>query len=358
VIQVIEPRKQEDSVWRILDASANRCREGLRVVEEYVRFHLNDGLLTEHLKTVRHRLQTALQPLQPEQMLAARNTAADVGTQIMLDSERQRGQLQAVVQANCKRVEESLRTLEEYGKLLDPGAAASLEALRYRFYELEQQLWLSGKISRNQQLTAAVLYLLIDGQAGTDATLQTVQRAIAGGVGIVQLRDKQLPDRDLLKLALELRAVTAVSGTLLIMNDRPDLAVLSGADGVHVGQEELSVAQVRRIVGPEMLVGVSTHSLAQAEQAVQEGADYLGVGPVFPSRTKQFDEWVGVELLGQIAAEISLPWFAIGGILPENVAEVCQAGGSRVAVGQGVTGADDPQAAACQLSKILRNSGT
>ena len=127
-------------------------------------------------------------------------------------------------------------------------------------------------------------------------------------------------------------AVDAGTATLLIINDRPDLAALAQADGVHVGQEELSVKDARSIVGPDVLIGVSAHSIEQARQAVLDGANYLGVGPTFPSGTKQFDHFPGVELLRAVAAEIRLPAFAIGGITRENLGQVKSAGFTRMAV--------------------------
>src|SRR5690606_2183195 len=135
---------------------------------------------------------------------------------------------------------------------------------------------------------------------------------------------------------------TRESGALFIMNDRPDLAVLVDADGVHVGQEELSVREARRIVGPGRLVGVSTHSLEQARLAGEDGADYLGVGPVFPSQTKSFSELAGLDFVRQVAEEIRLPWYAIGGITPENVSDVLAAGATRIAVSQAVCGSPSP----------------
>jgi len=130
------------------------------------------------------------------------------------------------------------------------------------------------------------------------------------------------------------------------MNDRPDLAALSRADGVHVGQDELSVKDARSIVGPEALVGVSTHSIEQARQAVLEGANYLGVGPTFPSDTKQFEKFPGLDLLRQVGAEIRLPAFAIGGITTENLPEVLATGMTRVAVSGAIAAAAEPVAAA------------
>ena len=133
------------------------------------------------------------------------------------------------------------------------------------------------------------------------------------------------------------------------MNDRPDLAVLARANGVHVGQTELSVKDARSIVGPDMLVGVSTRSIEQARQAVLDGANYIGVGPTFPSNTKRFEQFPGVELLRAVAEEIRLPAFAIGGIDRENVAEVLAAGFTRIAVSGAIAAAADPAQAAKEL---------
>ena len=137
------------------------------------------------------------------------------------------------------------------------------------------------------------------------------------------------------------------------MNDRPDLAVLAQADGVHVGQEELSVKDARSIVGPDMLVGVSTHNIEQARQAVLDGADYLGVGPTFPSGTKQFEQFPGVELLRAVAAEIRLPVFAIGGIERQNLGRGIGGRFPRIAISGAITSAADPVQAAKELLERL-----
>src|SRR5207237_9328533 len=127
-------------------------------------------------------------------------------------------------------------------------------------------------------------------------------------------RDKRLADRELLARARQLRELTNGTSTLFIVNDRPDLARLSQADGVHVGQDELSVKDARSIVGLHALIGVSTHSIQHARPAVLDGANYIGVGPTFPSGTKSFARFTGVDLLQAVASEIRLPAFAIGGV--------------------------------------------
>lgn len=147
--------------------------------------------------------------------------------------------------------------------------------------------------------------------------------------------------------------MTCGTRTKLIVNDRADLAVAVDADGVHLGQEDLNVSDARRIVGAAKMIGVSTHSIEQARRAVLDGANYIGVGPVFPSTTKNFDAYVGLELLSTVANEVTLPSFAIGGVNLENVDEVLSAGFARVAVSAAVTKADDPGQAARKLKHAL-----
>ncbi len=202
-------------------------------------------------------------------------------------------------------------------------------------------------------LRDARLYVLLDGRDSCAGLAGLAQQLIDAGVDVLQLRDKQLPDRALLERARLLRELTAGTGTLFIVNDRPDLAVLSQADGVHVGQDELTVADCRAIAGATRLIGVSTHSPAQARQAVADGADYIGCGPTFPSQTKAFDEFPGLAFLRAVQAEIAIPAFAIGGIRGENLSRVLETGFCRIAVSGAVTAAKEPAAAARSLRQLL-----
>jgi thiamine-phosphate pyrophosphorylase len=177
--------------------------------------------------------------------------------------------------------------------------------------------------------------------------------ALEAGAGIIQVREKKMSDRELVTYGRLVRNWTAQAGALFIMNDRPDLAVLTDADGVHVGQDELSVRDARRIVGPSRLVGVSTHSLEQARQAVLDGADYIGVGPVFASTTKNFSKLAGLDFVRQVAAEMTLPAYAIGGITLDNLDEVLACGARRVAVSGAICGAENPSEAAVELRQRL-----
>jgi len=350
-----QPTRDALAALRVVDAASNRASEGLRVIEDYLRFGLDDRHLTAECKSLRHELAAVLALFPAVERAAARETRRDVGVGVSLPSEQSRLELAAVAGASFNRVEQALRSLEEFSKLLTDEAARRFEQLRYRVYTLER----AAEITRDSvaRLAAARLYVLTDGCPTLAAFRQRVAALVAAGVHVVQLRDKSLVDRHLLERARLLVELTAGTPTLSIINDRPDLATLSGADGVHVGQNELSVKDARSIVGSRALIGVSAHSLAQARAAVLDGANYIGVGPTFPSGTKQFAEFTGTELLTAVAAEIRLPAFAIGGVTPANVSQVLSTGVKRIAVSGAVTSAADPAAAAAALLQTLARSG-
>lgn len=339
----------DSSSTRILDASANRATEGLRVVEDYVRFVLDDAFLTRLLKQTRHDLAAACSELLGGARYPARDTQEDVGTEITTDAEATRVDAWDVCVASLERSKQSLRSLEEFGKVESPAIAAKFESLRYQLYTLEKALAITDE--SQQRLEGVTLCTLIGGQESPDAFAQLVESLIDAGVGMIQLRDKQLDDRQLLeraKLLTSLATRDTRRTTLCIINDRADIAAAAGADGVHVGQDDLSVKDARAIVGPRKLVGVSTHAIDQVQQAVLNGANYLGAGPTFPSTTKSFEEFPGLDYLREVAAEISLPTFAIGGIDAENLPQVLETGITRIAVSSAVS-------EAAKLLRILEN---
>jgi thiamine-phosphate pyrophosphorylase len=330
--------------FRVIDAAANRAREGLRVAEDFVRFVLDDRHLTGQCKQLRHDLAALMDQIPGEQLLSARETQADVGTALATPSEVHRSDAAEVLLANFARLQESLRSLEEFGKLIDPGWAAEIKQLRYRSYTLHRAV----EITRTsiKRLANARLYVLIDGRATIDDFRQLAQSLIDAGVHLLQLRDKKLDDRQLVERARLLRELTRGTSTLFIINDRPDLAALCHADGVHLGQEDLSIKDARAMIGPEALVGISTHTIEQARQAVLDGANYIGAGPTFPTDTKKFENFPGLDFLRAVAAEICLPAFAIGGINPANLCEVLSTGITLVAISRSITEAPDPAVAA------------
>lgn len=345
-----EPARAVD-LGRILDASANRAREGLRVVEDYVRFTLDDPGLTRRLKEVRHRLAEALIGLDPDLFIGARDTRGDVGTHIMTPAERTRENSRAVLSANFKRTAEALRSLEEYAKLVDIWIAGRFEVLRYDVYTLEKLTMTAAASVR--ALGEARLMVLVGALPTMGDLTWVVGEALAGGADVIQLREKDLPDREWLSRAREVRILTASAKARFVVNDRPDLARLAGADAVHLGQDDVALRDARRVVGPTMLIGVSTHDRDQLDRAVLASASYLGVGPVFPSETKAFAELAGLAFVRHAAESTNLPWFAVGGVNEHTLDDVLEAGARRVAVSAAVVRADKPRQAAAALRARL-----
>lgn len=338
-------------IGRILDASANRVQEALRVLDDYIRFVLGDPMLSRRMKEIRHRLAEALRGLDDGLRIASRDTLGDVGTHIMTAGEQSRENARAVLTANFRRATEALRSLEEYTKLLNVWLSGRFEVLRYDLYTMEKLVLTAA--SANQRLGDARLCVLVGGLPTLGDLTWLVGEALAGGADMIQLREKNLPDRVLLERAREVRILTAQAGARFIVNDRPDIARLAGADGVHLGQEDVRPRDARRVVGSIALLGISTHSPDQIEQAVLDGAGYLGVGPIFSSKTKDFAAFAGLEFL-QRASELStLPWFAIGGISEDNVDQVLDTGAERIAVSSAVLHADSPRQATAALRAKL-----
>jgi thiamine-phosphate pyrophosphorylase len=339
------------SAARVVDANLNRSREAFRVLDDYARFTRNDRDLAEQCKTLRHQLATATNLLPASTLLAARDTPNDVGREITTSSEYSRTSPVQVATVNLKRLQESLRSLEEFGKVLSAEFARAIETIRYESYTLERILLRTG--DKSAQLATAKLYVLLTGSQCMAALDWTIQQAADGGADLFQLREKTLTDRELLERAKQVRHWTRRAGVLFIVNDRPDIALLAEADGIHLGQDDIPVAVARRIVGPNMLIGLSTHNLDQVRGAVRDGADYLGVGPTFPSSTKSFQHFPGLGFVREAFAETSRPAFALGGIDLKNVAEVAAAGARGIAVSSAIATADDPQAVAVALKRAI-----
>jgi thiamine-phosphate pyrophosphorylase len=216
----------------------------------------------------------------------------------------------------------------------------------------------SGRQARLSRLDAARLYFACDGRPGGQAPAPLLDAALRGGADMLQLREKAPRGaEELISLADPFRLAARAGNALFVVNDRPDLVTASGADGVHVGQDDVTVAEARREAGPDALVGLSTHSRAQLDAACaaagDDRPDYLSVGPVWATPTKEGRAATGLEYLRYAAKNASLPWFAIGGIDPGNVADVVNAGATRVVVVRAIRDADDPEAAAKALRQTL-----
>jgi thiamine-phosphate pyrophosphorylase len=349
---------ESHAVFRLLDAAANRAREALRVMEDIARFVLDDAELSRTLKDIRHDFAAALRGVDPGVLLASRDTPGDVGTGISTSAEYSREGLPSIAAAATKRLTEALRSVEECLKLEsragdgeNGGEAAVIEQLRYRAYDAEKRLLLALGTGRARQHRLCVL--ITESLCQHHTWEEVARQAIEGGADCLQLREKSLSDRELLRRARRLVGVareTGGGGVTVFVNDRPDIAMLSGADGVHVGQDDMSVADVRKLAGFALLVGVSTTNMDQALAAARDGADVCGVGPMFSTTTKEKPRIAGAAYLREYVgcpATARVPHLAIGGITADNLSELVAAGCQGIAASAAVCKEQRP-AVACR----------
>ena len=338
--------------FRILDANFNRAREALRVLEDYARFALNDADLARAFKADRHLLSTLISRLAGFNAVLSRDTPRDVGTTIKTKDELTRTGLDQIVTAAAKRLTEALRVLEEIAKVTSIRIAADIERIRYRQYNLEQTLALAaGQIGRMPRVRLMVLLTESLCRFPWEKTLDAVLR---GGADCVQLREKNLPDAELLRRASIFVRRCRAAGAISIINDRIDIALIAGADGLHFGQHDMPCRQARKLAGPDLIIGVSTEKLVQAREAQRNGATYIAAGPMFPSTTKHKDRIAGpayVRLLS--GAGLLIPFVAIGGITPNNFPKLRSAGVQAIAVSSAVISSADPQAVCHRLKTLL-----
>ncbi len=347
-----------DNTMRIIDANLNRTGEGLRLLEEISRLILNDAGLTQQLKRLRHDILRNDMAFH-QQLLQARDADEDVGANLEVTGEEKTHSLPTVIVANAKRVQESLRTLEELTKL--PGMSPELNSkkfqrARFELYTIEQRL--VAKLLRKDKLERLRgLYVVVDKGAleGRDP-VETALETIRGGASVIQLRDKVSKRQDVISVARSLKALCTKENVLFIVNDHLDVALESDADGLHVGQEDLPVKAARKWLPQDKLLGVSVETVEQAIAAAADGADHLGVGAVFPTASKAKTPVVGLERLQQIKRTVSLPLVAIGGINKDNAAGVIAAGAAAVAVISAVLGAISPEDATRQIIERLEAS--
>jgi thiamine-phosphate pyrophosphorylase len=337
----------------MLDANLNRAAEAARVLEDVARFVADDGAIAGGFKDLRHALAQVAAALPPGQLSAHRDVAGDAGREREGALEGARSGAHALVVANAARLSQALRAIEECLKSVPsvPGTAWSVEALRYSAYDLCARLEARAASSRVRQWRVCVL---LTESLCAHPWRHVLDAAIEGGTDCIQVREKSMPARTLVAHCRDVVARAHAAGVTVIVNDRADVALASGADGVHVGQEDLSVADVRKLAGSSLIVGVSTHSMAEAHAAVEEGADYCGVGAMFASGLKP---GIGISgpayLRAFLAAFPGIPHVAIGGIGIEQARELAESGCEGIAVSTAVCAADDPASVVRSMRETL-----
>lgn len=342
---------------RMIDANANRAREGLRVLEDAARFVLDDATLSGACKHARHDLQRAISalPITDSDLLGARDTASDVGTSISTDSERVRAHgLTSVVTAASKRAAEALRAIEEAAKTIGSDGRA-FETIRYRVYELEKQIGLRLLPSCPQWTLCVLVTRELCRHHTPD---EIIKLASAGGADCIQIREKSMSDAEMLDYAGALVDVCRAVGVDVIVNDRVAIARLIQADGVHLGQDDLPTQAARGILGHGRWIGRTCPSVDSAIEAIEHGADSCGLGPMFASATKPKPALAGVDLLSAYLADPRTertPHLAISGITSSNAPELAALGCRGIAVCGAVIGDPDPRSVCESLVSAIRS---
>lgn len=321
------------AIYRILDANLDRAREGIRIIEEWCRFSLDCSTLAQTCKEIRQ----ALASWHTEELRNARNTPDDCGTSLTHPQEEIRHSPQQILHINLARTQEALRVLEEYGKLYDPLMGSQCKQMRYQIYTLESHLFAT---SPQEKLRSARLYLVT---SPTDKIYDIVKAALQGGLPLVQYRNKEADDTIQIREGKQLCELCHEYNALFLMNDRADLALAVNADGVHLGQQDLPIATARKILGANKIIGRSTTNPHEMENAIKEGADYIGVGPVYETPTKPGKKAAGLDYVQYAAKHSPIPWFAIGGINADNIKNVIQAQAHGVAIVRAIMAASDPK---------------
>ena len=344
-------------IWRTLDASANRSAEAVRVLEDILRFCLNDAFLSQEAKAIRHELAVIFAQEDFQARIQLRDVLRDVGASSTASKSPPRTELRHVFAANAARASQSIRSLEECSRVVMPRATTGFEQLRYRIYTLEKA---AMTIIKSQKMFADIRLCVLLDVDQTQAEFKTlVGQLLDAGVRMIQLRDKKastalLCERadTMLQQVRQHAEMKTGKRCLVLINDRADVAVAVNADGVHLGETDLPVNLARKVCGHEFIIGRTAHSIDEARQAVREGVDYLGVGPCYPSTTKQFEYFASDAFLRDVSKEIQLPIFGIGGIASDNIDRLIHLGVTRVAIASSITGAADP-GEECRLIRSL-----
>jgi len=334
----------DDKVLRIIDANCNRLMEGLRVVEEIARFMLDDKDLTGKIKALRGRVKQGIELIgEGDDLIGTRDSMSDVGKHMYPGSEAERSDISRIITSNIKRAEEAARVLEEFGKLSNKNAGKAFKSIRFDLYTIEKELTsrlstcLAGRQAVDRRLLDFDLYVVTDPDVlGKRSPLDAVKQVIKGGAKIVQLRDKKAPTGQYYKWAVQIAPLCKKAGVAFIVNDYIDICMAVGADGIHLGQDDVPVSAARKLLGSGKLIGLSTHSYDQAMKGIRSGADYISIGPIFSTASKPNTKPLGLDLLKKIVKATGrspnpIPFVAIGGINNDNIADVAKSS-PRVAV--------------------------
>ncbi len=340
---------------RLLDANINRSTEGLRVLEDIARFNFDNQKISFEIRTVRHQIRDLFRGKE-KALLSSRDAVNDVGRVISSESVNDRRiDLKDTVLSNFKRVQEALRSIEEMLKTAgEYDAGKTAETLRFSVYSLEP-----GYLSCFSKILPHGIYGILGEKFSLGrSNAEVARQMVDAGIDVLQYREK-VKDKSIKGMyneCLEIRKITKDAGVPFIVNDHADIALMVEADGIHQGQDDLPVKALRKIA-PHMMIGCSTHSPEQARKAIDDGADYIGVGPIFSTQTKEdVCDAVGFEYLEHVVKTHDIPFVAIGGIKCRNLKEVVSRGAQTICLVTEIIGAENIKKRIKEIKQIVGES--
>ena len=338
---------QDLRIFQIIDANLDRAREGLRVLEDWARFGLGENNSVKRIKNFRQILGKN----HLEVYKQSRNYIKDECKGLTHQEQSKRKAPAQIISSNAGRVQEALRVIEEFSRLHNHELSKIAAEIRYEIYTLEIELLSLSKFKKSVEiLKKNDLYVITDQK---ENLLEIIEEVLIAGVKIIQHRFKKGTDKDHLQEAIQIKNLCKKYNSLFIVNDRIDIALASNADGIHLGQDDLDLKTARKLLGYSKIVGISANNAIDISNALKEGCDYIGIGPVFETTTKKNKKPLGIENIKTLTKDLNIPWFAIGGIKSNNISYLKRNGFKKVALVSELMNSEDPKEDAMMILKKL-----
>ncbi len=319
-------------IYAAIDANINRSIEGIRVCEDIFRFSIKN-IISAEFKNLRHKITAVISSIPSSSLLAARDISKDEQKFVNTSSEMMREGAADIFRSNIRRAIEASRVIEEFSKSINSDIANGFQEIRFSLYDLEKRGWDIIEKNSLMQRFRFSLYAIIDsGFVPVHQMEETARILSTSGAEIIQLRMKNVKDRDFLSIASKISNICRDNNTIFIVNDRVDIAMLSCAHGVHFGQDDIPVAMARSISGNGLVTGISTINADEALAGYD--ADYIAVGPVFSTSSKDGSmlDGIGIDIVREICSKTDKPVVAIGGITETNAGALMEVGVSSLCV--------------------------
>jgi len=334
-------------IYQIIDANLDRAREGLRVLEDWARFGLGKEKYVIRIKNFRQILGKN----HLEVYKQSRNHTEDKCKGLPHQELIKRNTSEQIISSNSARVQEALRVIEEFSRLQNKELSKIASEIRYEIYTIEIDLI---SLSKSKKLVEILkendLYVITDQKHNL---LEIIEEILIAGVRIIQHRFKKGTDQDHLQEAIQIKNLCKRYNSLFIVNDRIDIALASNADGIHLGQDDLDLKTARKLLGYSKIIGISANNAIDISNALNEGCDYIGIGPVFETTTKKIKKPIGIEKIKTLTKDLNIPWFAIGGIKSNNISYLKRNGFKKVALVSELMNSEDPKEDAMMILKKL-----